>query len=194
MMPLETCNNSNQWCHDGKLSLRGCFGSRASKRHFEIFGFICSCVAGDIILTPDTLFGLFPCFTLSRGPQLNLGNLLYLLGTACFTLRFGGLGSIYFSFLDYLKFHFLLFFCIFPDLGSGFLTCAHCEDALDLGFTSSEQSGTVFTVPCGDYSVEQSINWRHLHSALQPAGELRGRLWNGGKRGWVTWKEGERER
>lgn len=89
----------------------------------------------------------------------------------------GGLGSIYFIFLD------CLFFCIFPDLGSGFLTCAHCEDAVDLVFTSSEQSGTVFTVPCGDYSVEQSINWRHLHSALQPAGELRGRLWNGGKRG-----------
>lgn len=131
-------------------------------------------------MTPNTLFGLFPRFTLSRGPLLNLGNLSCLLGTACFILRFGGVREHLFQLFRLFKLPLPGVLLHFSRFGIRFSSRVLIARTL---WTSSEQSGTVFTVPCGDYSAEQSINRRHLHSALQPAGELRGRLWNGGGRG-----------
>lgn len=132
-------------------------------------------------MTPNTLFGLFPCFTLSQGLLLNLGNLSCLLGTACFTLRFGGVREHLFQLFRLLKLPLPGILLHFSRFGIRF--SSRVLIARTLWTWSSPPPSTVSIVPCGDYSAEQSINQRHLHSALQPAGELRGRLWNGGGRG-----------
>lgn len=148
----------------------GLFGSRFPTTLLEISGFICPCVTGDI--TANTLSGLFPYFMLSQELQL------------CVFTGPSLCDSLFGSLLDHLvQFIRLISSCKVP-LPGFLLRFTRFKVRFDHVFVfEGEQSGAAFRVLCDDYSVERSINGRHLHSALQPASELGGRLcaW-----GWVT--------
>lgn len=143
----------------------------------EISSFICPCVTGDI--TPHThTSGLCPYFMLPH-----LLQLCAFTGPSLGDCLFAGL-------LDHLvQFMRLISSCKVPL--RGFLLCftrfkvrydhPFCL-CLDLVFISAEQSRADFRASRDNYRVERSINGRHLHSALQLAGELGGRLCTWGKK------------